>query len=627
MDYDSSTKFISSLAKFLQSLCNGYVEFDNGVQVIGHLYLNVDTGKTIDYVLNEKVCKTDENSVTFISNSFHAQPAEKPKPPGKQSDQDSEKNLKAEDLENSNQGENRPSNASSRNQSSNSHAGTKRPNSPQKQSKQDRSGRASPKSKKSRTDFDSVDSTLSENIDSNSAAAYQQSLSHEASFNESYQQNFFPNDENSLGDGQEQRDVKPTFDTDVTFIKEEYAPSSGLQADNQDDGSQVDNSSAYSHSYSNQQFHPGGYSNQSSFNSSNQRSSFNPAGDRSMFNSGTSQMEGGDISNDPSGTAELSAIGQHCFPPTSRQPNSEFGRVGSYESQAITHHGLDYVGSKSDPIKSPVPGLKKEIRQTSIVYYKGPPRWADRARKFSCYICEKSFVANRDLEGHINSVHLKCKPFQSIIESIFNEESKTSLQSTDPAGFGIPFGRNVVNDGLDWKSLNLQQSNLVHVSGDIGLGPRKFRSLFRSFDIQCKKCAFTSRDPLVMANHKRLCNGKKHLTCTVCSKVLSRYDALAEHLRGIHGIGEKVGCKFCGKNFKYRPQMYQHQAVCPLRPPKSESVLLSSQTVHTFSHADEDANAKLSFPYDVMTTTSGGTGTYGNIAMDQKDSSLIRLAQ
>lgn len=90
MDFDSSSKFISSLAKFLQSLCNGYVEFDNGVEVIGHIYLNVDTGKKIDYVLNEKVCKTDENSVTFISNSFHAQPAEKPKPSkiSKQTDQD-----------------------------------------------------------------------------------------------------------------------------------------------------------------------------------------------------------------------------------------------------------------------------------------------------------------------------------------------------------------------------------------------------------------------------------------------------------------------------------------------------------------------------------------------------------
>ena len=73
MDYDSSSKFIASLAKFLQSLCNGYVQFDSRVQVIGHLYVSVDTGATMDYVLNERVCRTTGSSdPTYISNSFQA---------------------------------------------------------------------------------------------------------------------------------------------------------------------------------------------------------------------------------------------------------------------------------------------------------------------------------------------------------------------------------------------------------------------------------------------------------------------------------------------------------------------------------------------------------------------------
>ena len=98
MDFDSSSKFIASLAKFLQSLCNGYVDFDKGVEVIGHIYLNVDsdTGKKIDYVLNEKVCKND-NSVTFISHSFHAQPAEKPAPAKKESEKQNEDTVVMED--------------------------------------------------------------------------------------------------------------------------------------------------------------------------------------------------------------------------------------------------------------------------------------------------------------------------------------------------------------------------------------------------------------------------------------------------------------------------------------------------------------------------------------------------
>ena len=103
MDFDSSSKFIASLAKFLQSLCNGYVNFDKGVEVIGHIYLNVDsdTNKKIDYVLNEKVCKND-SSVTFISNSFHAAPAEKPVPKSKDDE-------KQKEVENSGNGSSVPS--------------------------------------------------------------------------------------------------------------------------------------------------------------------------------------------------------------------------------------------------------------------------------------------------------------------------------------------------------------------------------------------------------------------------------------------------------------------------------------------------------------------------------------
>ncbi|KAK3799299.1 hypothetical protein RRG08_048806 [Elysia crispata] len=494
MDYDSSTKFISSLAKFLQSLCNGYVEFDNGVQVIGHLYLNVDTGKTIDYVLNEKVCKTDENSVTFISNSFHAQPAEKPKPPGKRPDNDPDKNeLKAE-VE-TNQTELRGSNAgslsSSRNQGSNSSlAGTKRPLSPSKKDSM-KSGHASPRNKRNRQDFDVGNSTLSmsESIESSPADIYQQSLSsHEASsFSESYQQNFFAGDENSVGDGQEQRDIKPTFDTDITFIKEEYAPSSGLQSENQaiqDDGSQADNSSGYSHSYPNQQFHSGGYAGQGNFNP-NQRSTFNPAG----YNSGNSQMEGSDVSNDPS-------VGKWCrsgWGPSQGQ-NSGSGFVSP---EVLLQGGNFNMAFTEEPATFTIPVNDNLHRNRT-------KRWADRARRFLCH--------------------------------------------------------------------------------------------------ECKKCGFVSRDPFLMANHKRTCNGKRHLTCPVCSKVLSRYDALAEHLRGIHGIGDKVGCKYCGKSFKYRPQMYQHQSVCHLKPSKSNSrtgSLLESGA----------ADMKLTFPYDVCGSPSAGSGT------------------
>ena len=79
MDSDSSSKFIESLTKFLQSLCNGYVEFQKGVELVGHIYLSIDTGEKVDYILHEKVSKNDENSVSFVSNSFHAHPPHRDK--------------------------------------------------------------------------------------------------------------------------------------------------------------------------------------------------------------------------------------------------------------------------------------------------------------------------------------------------------------------------------------------------------------------------------------------------------------------------------------------------------------------------------------------------------------------
>ena len=60
MDYGTSAQFVTSLVKSLHVMCNGYVEFDTWVQVRGQLYLDTDTGKSIEFVIDEKVCKTNE---------------------------------------------------------------------------------------------------------------------------------------------------------------------------------------------------------------------------------------------------------------------------------------------------------------------------------------------------------------------------------------------------------------------------------------------------------------------------------------------------------------------------------------------------------------------------------------
>ncbi|KAL8567903.1 hypothetical protein ACOMHN_059025 [Nucella lapillus] len=93
---ESAAKFINALIKSVQTLCHGYLDFQNGIEIIGHINLSVDKGSSLDYILKEKVCKNAENSTLFISNSFHAEPkpdqevSGKTSHPGNQVSQNSE---------------------------------------------------------------------------------------------------------------------------------------------------------------------------------------------------------------------------------------------------------------------------------------------------------------------------------------------------------------------------------------------------------------------------------------------------------------------------------------------------------------------------------------------------------
>ena len=72
IDIDVANRFISSLSKSLQALCHGCMEFDSGIEIVGYINVNIDHGSKVDYVLNEKVQKGHNNSMTFVSNSFLA---------------------------------------------------------------------------------------------------------------------------------------------------------------------------------------------------------------------------------------------------------------------------------------------------------------------------------------------------------------------------------------------------------------------------------------------------------------------------------------------------------------------------------------------------------------------------
>ncbi|KAI8777443.1 hypothetical protein BgiBS90_021646 [Biomphalaria glabrata] len=80
MDSDTATRFVASLAQSIQALCHGYVDFHSSIEVIGHIYLNVDNGSKFNYIVNEEVSKfphTNRNSSMFRTHSYYSVPPNK----------------------------------------------------------------------------------------------------------------------------------------------------------------------------------------------------------------------------------------------------------------------------------------------------------------------------------------------------------------------------------------------------------------------------------------------------------------------------------------------------------------------------------------------------------------------
>ena len=71
----AASKFISSLVKSLQIICNGHVDFNESIELVGHINLRVDNKFKFDYIVDEQVSKIGEDcSTTFRSNSYHSSP-------------------------------------------------------------------------------------------------------------------------------------------------------------------------------------------------------------------------------------------------------------------------------------------------------------------------------------------------------------------------------------------------------------------------------------------------------------------------------------------------------------------------------------------------------------------------
>ena len=83
MDEDSSSQFLSSLSQFIQTLLQGYSQFDHWVRLSGSLYFTSDAGhsSSLDFVIDEKIFMSTgtsslSNPLSMISSSFCRKPTE-----------------------------------------------------------------------------------------------------------------------------------------------------------------------------------------------------------------------------------------------------------------------------------------------------------------------------------------------------------------------------------------------------------------------------------------------------------------------------------------------------------------------------------------------------------------------
>ena len=63
--------FLSSLTSFLHThLCESYLESGNPLHCTGHLYLTVEAGDNVEFIVDEQILKTDDRQISYESRSL-----------------------------------------------------------------------------------------------------------------------------------------------------------------------------------------------------------------------------------------------------------------------------------------------------------------------------------------------------------------------------------------------------------------------------------------------------------------------------------------------------------------------------------------------------------------------------
>ncbi|XP_025093262.1 fez family zinc finger protein erm-like isoform X8 [Pomacea canaliculata] len=605
MDTESSSKFIGSLSKFLQSLCNGYVNFEDGVELIGHIYLSVDTGKKIDYILNEKVCKSD-NSVTFISNSFHAQPLDKLKtlsskknaedkaPDGAGRKEEEALLLQSGDGPTRNTQINtlgRNHGSLSSGQATQNRSSVKRPGSPLTSRKAptppQRRPSTPPSQRRSQLQSASAKGSLGspaslKNVPSSPSSS---SLDNAPSPSSRLKTNH-PSTETVSGDADSDILVPPNIlavaqvpdlssflgatgnegqdataheqglatsddetkpDTDITFIKEEFIPSASSCA-------QAGSSGQSSGRSMEEQVHDSGSSsglypvmlhqNTAAFSSSGGfPPSFPSLGNATATSTSTSQASTDIFANPVPGTSNQDSSSGD---PSGRQRARTCDTALAVCKRELYSSGAVH-GNKSSFEFSP--STPRPFSSSFMLNL-----WQKKIMRPKLYVCSK---CNQSF-GYMGNLSRHRKASSRMMDSDWASSYITDLTcgirgSHDGCCKGGATISYVPDEGSRMRNLRTMGQIIATLEEDIDDVQRAPHTC-----VQCKTCLYVFAELSLLHSHHNHCVGIKNSACNLCGRIYSSRFALKEHLLGKHGFGKQIVCPRCGKALRTMSRLYDH---------------------------------------------------------------------
>ncbi|XP_076460632.1 uncharacterized protein LOC143293558 isoform X1 [Babylonia areolata] len=405
--HKAADKFLDALIKSVQSLCHGYLEFQNGIEIVGFINLSVDKGNSVDCVLKEKVCKTAENATSFISNSYHAKPLPEEAPSGNSQPG----NQTAPDANSPSR--NRRSSETRDSQFPHPSRGSLKRKAPDNTSGEGSSKKAAPHSNSHRSSSENLHQSSSVSADSSEADVGESADGSSRS----------PEDMDHVKltgsgivlepvDGQNCAGGEESSDFDVTFIKEEYV---------EDETSACDYESSADQQLAGDQFRRG----------QNSSAPFCPISTSSPMQPAASfKVEPGEHQDSPGPTAFQPHPGSSTMRGEERSVKSP-PDTSDYQSRGQTLEDHSESSEMTQP--SQLPGLGNFRVETTDPFTQtvmmsvqscssGGQGTGAIGRILLCEFCDASFTSTAGLYLHKSSVHFKRKFVCSVCDKKFTRK-------------------------------------------------------------------------------------------------------------------------------------------------------------------------------------------------------------